>query len=117
MIVSLSYFFITKISSSIGSANLQNIIDEICDEIGSNSGKLIKLATLLELGNSVSVEDFRRFFSTMEKNHLSDRLLKAIVVNYLYMFERSDSETQQICHITGINYRSISKQIGFDRII
>lgn len=92
---------------------MQNIIDEI----GSNSGKLIQLATLLELGNSVSVDDFRRFFSRMEKNHLLDRLLKAIVVNYLYMFERSDSETQQICYITGINYKAISKQIGFDRII
>ncbi|NDL64271.1 STAND family AAA ATPase [Acerihabitans arboris] len=114
--LSISFFFITKISSSIGSIHLQQVISEVCDEIGSNSGKLIKLATLLEMGNAVSIDELRRFINGMERNHLSDRLLKSIVLNYLYMFERSDTETQQICSISGINYGSVSKQIGFHKL-
>ena len=117
MIVGLSYFFISKISSSIGSANLQKVIDDICDEMGSNSGHLIKLASLLELGTAISTDELKRFVSEMKNNHLSDRLLKSIVVNYLYMFERSDSETKQICHVVGINYSVVSKQIAIEKII
>ncbi|MBK0079859.1 metallophosphoesterase [Kosakonia sp. S58] len=116
MITSLSFFFITKISSSIGSINLQQVIDDVCDQMESNSGNLIKLATMLELGNAVSVDQLRRFVQSMRTNHLTDRLMKTIILNYLYMFERTDKEAQQICSIAGINYGQVAKQIGFEKL-
>lgn len=116
MILSLSLFFITKISSSIGSVNLQQVIDNVCDDMDSNAGKLIKLSTMLELGNSVSVDQIKRFVMSIDKNHLSNRLMKAIIINYLYMFERSEQDSQQICSIAGINYGQLSKQIGYNRL-
>lgn len=116
MIASLCFFFITKISSSIGSVNLQQVIDDVCDEMNSNASNLIKLATMLELGNAVSVEQLKRFISNMKPNQLTERLTKAIILNYLYMFERSDKEAQRICSIAGINYGKVSKQIGFDKL-
>lgn len=116
MLTSLSFFFITKISSSIGSINLQQVIDDVCDEMDSNAGKLIKLATMLELGNAVSVDQLRRFIQNMKPNHLTERLMKSIVLNYLYMFERTDKEAQQICSIAGINYGAVAKQIGFEKL-
>lgn len=116
MIVSLSFFFITKISSSIGSVNLQQVIDNVCDDMKSNAGKLIKLSTMLELGNAIPVEQIKRLINDMDKNHLSDRLMKSIVVNYLYMFERTEKDSQQICHIAGVNYGKVSKMIGYDKL-
>lgn len=116
MIVSLSFFFITKISSSIGSVNLQQVIDNVCDGMDSNAGKLIKLSTMLELGNSIPVEQIRRFITDMDKNHLSERLMKSIIMNYLYMFERTERDSQQICSIADINYGSVSKMIGYNRL-
>lgn len=116
MIVSLSFFFITKISSSIGSVNLQQVIDNVCDDMKSNAGKLIKLSTMLELGNAIPVDQIKRLINDMDKNHLSDRLMKSIVVNYLYMFERTEKDSQQICHIAGVNYGKVSKMIGYDKL-
>jgi hypothetical protein len=89
----LCFFFITKISSSIGSVNLQQVIDDVCDEMDSNAGSLIKLATMLELGNAVSVDQLRRFINSMKPNQLTERLMKAIILNYLYMFERTDKRS------------------------
>lgn len=116
MIFGLCFFFITKISASIGSTNLQQVIDDVCDEMDSNAGKLIKLATMLELGNAVSIEQLKRSLNEFEKNPLSDRLTKAIILNYLYMFERTDKDAQQICSIAGINFGNVSKQIGLERL-
>lgn len=116
MISSLCFFFITKISSSIGSVNLQQVIDDVCDDMESNAGNLIKLATMLELGNAVSIDQLRRFINTIKPNQLTERLMKSIILNYLYMFERTDKEAQQICSIAGINYGQVSKQIGLDKL-
>lgn len=116
MIFGLCFFFVTKIAASIGSTNLQQVIDDICDDMGSNAGKLIKLATMLELGNTVSVDQLRRSLNEFQKNHLSDRLTKSIVLNYLYMFERTDKDAQQICSLAGINFGNVSKQIGLERL-
>ncbi|HEY2454472.1 MAG TPA: metallophosphoesterase [Scandinavium sp.] len=116
MIFGLCFFFITKISASIGSINLQQVIDDVCDEMDSNAGKLIKLATMLELGNTVSNEQLKRSLNEFEKNHLSDRLTKSIILNYLYMFERTDKDAQQICSLAGINFGNVSKQIGLERL-
>ncbi|ELY4768673.1 metallophosphoesterase, partial [Cronobacter sakazakii] len=104
------------ISTSIGSTNLQQVIDDVCDEMDSNAGKLIKLATMLELGNIVSLDQLKRSLNDFEKNHLADRLTKSIILNYLYMFERSDQDAQQICSLAGINFGNVSKQIAFERL-
>ncbi len=116
LVLGLSYTFITKISSSIGSNNLQPVIDELCDAHNSNAGKILKLATLLELGNSITVEHLRNILQSLDKNPISDNLVKSIILNYLYMFERSDAEVKQICAVAGINYNSVSRQIGFDKL-
>jgi hypothetical protein len=116
LVLSLSYTFITKISSSIGSNNLQPVIDELCDAHESNAGKILKLATMLELGNSISVEHLKSILQSLDKNPVSDNLVKSIILNYLYMFERSDTEVQKICAVAEISYNSVSRQIGLDKL-
>ena len=116
LVIGLSYTILSKISSSIGSNNLQPVIDELCDEHESNAGKILKLATMLELGNSISVEHLRSILHSLDKNPISDNLVKSIVLNYLYMFERSDNEVQQICSVADISYNSVSKHIGLEKI-
>ena len=71
---------------------------------------------MLELGNSISVEHLRSILHSLDKNPISDNLVKSIVLNYLYMFERSDNEVQQICSVAGISYNSVSKHIGLEKI-
>ncbi|MEG3128625.1 hypothetical protein SC171_09465 [Pantoea cypripedii] len=116
LVLGISYTFLTKISSSIGSNNLQPVIDELCDAHNSNSGKILKLATMLELGNPISVEHLRTILQSLDKNPIADNLVKSIILNYLYMFERSDNEVQQICAIADISYNSVSKQIGLEKL-
>lgn len=116
LVLGMSYTFLTKISSSIGSNNLQPVIDELCDEHNSNSGKILKLATMLELGNSISIEHLKALLQGIDKNPIADNLVKSIILNYLYMFERSDAEVQQICALAEISYNSVSKQIGLEKI-
>ncbi|WP_152043731.1 hypothetical protein [Enterobacter hormaechei] len=74
------------------------------------------MATMLELGNSISVEHLNGILQSLEKNPVADNLVKSIILNYLYMFERSDAEVQQICAVSGISYNSVSRQIGLDRL-
>lgn len=116
MVLGISYNMVTKISSSIGSTQLQLVINKVCDELGSNSGKIIKLASMLELGQNLSMDELKEIIHNINNNHLSSMLVKTIVINYLYMFERSDQDVQRICHIAKISYAPISKDIAFQKI-
>lgn len=116
MLFTITYSIVSKIASSIGSSHLQPVIDKVCDGKSSDAGKLIKLASMLEVGHNISSEELRKLNSTLSKNSLSSLLVKAFVVNYLYMFERPDKEVQKICAAVNIKYDAVSKEIGFQKI-
>ncbi|EGM0650667.1 metallophosphoesterase, partial [Escherichia coli] len=116
MLFTITYSIVSKIASSIGSTHLQPVIDKVCDNKNSDAGKLIKLASILEVGQTISIEELKKLNGSLSKNSLSNLLVKALVVNYLYMFERPNKQVQQICAAVDIKYDAISKEIGFQKI-
>lgn len=116
MLFTITYSIVSKIASSIGSTHLQPVIDKVCDNKNSDAGKLIKLASILEVGQTISIEELKKLNGSLSKNSLSKLLVKALVVNYLYMFERPNKQVQQICSAVDIKYDAISKEIGFQKI-
>ncbi|WP_420272352.1 hypothetical protein, partial [Klebsiella michiganensis] len=62
------------------------------------------------------IEHLKALLQGIDKNPIADNLVKSIILNYLYMFERSDAEVQQICALAEISYNSVSKQIGLEKI-
>ncbi|MBB2405874.1 MULTISPECIES: STAND family AAA ATPase [unclassified Escherichia] len=116
MLFTITYSIVSKIASSIGSTHLQPVINRVCDTKNSDAGKLIKLASILEVGQVISIDELKRLNGSLSKNNLSKLLVKALVVNYLYMFERPDKQVQQICAAVNIRYDTISKEIGFQKI-
>jgi hypothetical protein len=116
MLFTITYSIVSKIASSIGSSHLQLVIDKVCDNKKSDAGKLIKLASILEVGQPVSIDELKNLNVSLSKNNLSKLLAKALVVNYLYMFERPSKQVQQICAAIGIRYDELSKEIEFQKI-
>ncbi|WP_235421250.1 STAND family AAA ATPase [Erwinia oleae] len=116
MLFTVTYSIISKIASSIGSSHLQPVIDKVCYNKNSDAGKLIRLASILEVGQTVSIEELKKLNASLSKNSLSTLVVKALVVNYLYMFERPDKQVQQICSAVNIKYDAVSKEIGFQKI-
>lgn len=112
----MGYNIIKKISSSIGSPHLLPVIDNINRENGSNSNKLISLSTKLDLGINSSIDLLKNLSQELNSSPYAKSLLKAFVLDYLYMFEVKDSEVQRICNAAGIKYETVSKQIALDRI-
>jgi len=116
MLFTVTYSIVSKIASSIGSSHLQPVIDKVCNNKNSDAGKLIRLASMLEVGQAVSIDELNRLNSSLSNNSLSNLVVKALVVNYLYMFERPESQVQKICAAVNIKYDAISKEIGFQKI-
>ncbi|EKN6274109.1 TPA: metallophosphoesterase [Yersinia enterocolitica] len=116
MLFTITYSIVSKIASSIGSSHLQPVIDKVCDSKNSDAGKIIKLASILEVGQNISIDELKKLNSSLSKNSLSKLLVKALVVNYLYMFERPDKQVQKICAAVDIKYDTIAREIGFQKI-
>lgn len=116
MLFTITFSIVSKIASSIGSSHLQPVIDKVCDSKDSDAGKLIKLASMLEVGQNISVDELKKLNASLSKNSLSSILVKALVVNYLYMFEFPDKKVQQICAAVNIKHDAVSRNIGFQKI-
>lgn len=116
MIFTVTFSIVSKIASAIGSSHLQQVIDKVCDDNKSDAGKLIKLASMLEVGQMISTEELRKLNLSLSKNHLSELVVKALVVNYLYMFERPEKQVQKICEAVDIKYSAVSKDIALQKI-
>lgn len=116
MLFTITYSIVSKIASSIGSSHLQPVINKVCENKNSDAGKLIKLASMLEVGQNISSDELKSLSLSLSKNSLSSLLVKAFVVNYLYMFEQPEKQVQKICAAVNIKYDSVSKEISFQKI-
>lgn len=111
----ISYGFIKKISSSIGNINLMPVIEDLTYKNDSNAHKLIYLATKLDMGNYVTTDSIKQLIQKIEQNALSSTLTKALVLDYLYMFEVKDDTVQKLCQVAGINYKPVSTKLLLEK--
>jgi hypothetical protein len=111
----ISYGFIKKIASSIGNVNLMPVIEGLTQRVDTNAHKLIYLATKLDMGNYVTPESVKKLIQTIEQNALSSTLTKALILNYLYMYEVKDDVVQKLCKVADINYKPISTKLLLEK--
>lgn len=112
----ISYQITRKISQSIGSQELNSLINKICSKIDTPSSKLINLSCTLDLGNKSSFEDLEAITKEIKEYPLSTSVMRSLIVNYLYMFEVSEPDMQKVCAITGVGFEPISLQLGLEKI-
>lgn len=112
----MSYQIIRKISQSIGSQELNSLINRICAEINTPASKLINLSCTLDLGNKSSFEDLEQITKLIKEYPLSTSVMRSLIVNYLYMFEVSEPDMQKVCAITGVDFEPVSLQLGLEKI-
>lgn len=112
----MSYQITRKISQSIGSQELNSLINKICTKINTPASKLINLSCTLDLGSKSSFEDLELITKSIKEYPLSTSVMRNLIVNYLYMFEVSEPEMQKVCAITGVDFEPVSLQLGLEKI-
>jgi GTPase SAR1 family protein len=99
----ISYGFLKKISTSLGS---ERLFETFLQVLGNNqypSVKLIDLCIKLEFENNLPYALISKLIKEFENNFLSQSILKKMVMNYVYMFPTTAQERQRICSILGIS--------------
>lgn len=112
----MSYQITRKISQSIGSQELNSLINKISSDINTPASKLINLSCTLDLGNKSSFEDLELITKSIKEFPLSTSVMRSLIVNYLYMFEVSEPDMQKVCAITGVDFEPVSLQLGLEKI-
>jgi hypothetical protein len=108
----ISYVFIKKVASSVGSENLTEVFNLIQQNKNNmTSVNLIDMAIKLDQLNMLPVQEIDRLYSNMEGNFLTRAILKKLVIDYIYMFEVNYKVKQQLCAKLGI---TIKEQLNLE---
>ncbi|MBI9109567.1 metallophosphoesterase [Maridesulfovibrio ferrireducens] len=99
----ISYCFLKKISSSIGSDKLEETYKKIVKENPTVANEVIDIAIKLDFFQAFPIKDVKNLCKKLENNILPYSILKRLVVNYLYMFPTTVQLKQQICAATNIS--------------
>lgn len=99
----ISYGFIKKISSSLGSEKLLETFEQVLENNSYPSFKLIDLCIKLEFERNFPYDSISKLNKEFETNYLAQAVLKDMVLNYVYMFPTSAGERQRICSILDIS--------------
>ena len=107
----VTYSFIKKISESVGSEKLKETFKKILGRNDTISVNLIDISIKLDFYKTFPYSDIKKLKIKLSGNNLSYTILKAFVIDYLYMFPTSHEVKQRICNTLGI---SIERQRAID---
>lgn len=102
----LSYGFIKRISTSIGSEKLSQTFKEILENNDNNAFRLIDISIKLDFFRSFPYSEVDKLAKTFTRKSLPYALLRSFVINYLYMFPTEFRDKQRICNILGISMQT-----------
>lgn len=111
----VAFSFIKKISTAVGTRNLEETFKQILKENDTYSVNLIDLAIKLDYIRKFPNTQLKSFTDRIKKagNNLSYNVLRQLVVEHLYMFDVDFQDKQRICEMLGI---SIDAQISIGLI-
>lgn len=92
----ISYSFIKKISDSIGTEYLNNILEKVYTKQDYNSVKLVKLAINLDHYRAFPDTYIKKLSKEFEKSHLPTQIMKRLVVNHLYLYPTTHVQKDKI---------------------
>jgi hypothetical protein len=107
----VSYGFIEKVASSIGSEDLSQTYDKILSDNPTNSIRLIDIAIKLDYFKGNPINYIKSMLPDLRKNQLAYILLRQFVVRYLYMFKIGIEQKSQFCDLLDI---TIKQQRGIE---
>lgn len=106
------YIVLKKVSMSIGSTEAEQIYKKIEEDSPSPAKKLINLAIYLQFNKNLDAKTVQELAHEFKNNPTCERLLKEIVIQYIYMFPVDYKRKQKIADILGI---PVSGQLILER--
>ena len=108
----ISYSFIKKISDSIGTEYLKNILEKVYQKQDYNSVKLIKLAIKLDHFTGFPDSDIKRLKKEFDGAPLPSHIMKRLVINHLYLFPTNHKQKSRILSLLDV---PIQTQLKIDQ--
>ena len=108
----ISYSFIKKISDSIGTEYLKNILEKVYQKNDFNSVKLIKLAIKLDHFTGFPDSDIKRLKKEFDGAPLPSHIMKRLVINHLYLFPTGHKQKSKILSLLNV---PVQTQIKIDQ--
>ena len=109
----ISYSFIKKISDSIGTEYLNDILEKVYAKQDYNSVKLIKLAIKLDHYKGFPDSDIKKLKKELNNSHLPTQIMKRLVVNHLYLYPTNYTQKSKILSFLEI---PIESQLRIDKV-
>jgi hypothetical protein len=112
--LSHSIGILKKISKAIASEELTIVNNEIFENSNDNMAiKLIKQAIELDFRNGLNIKKVKSIHHQLkdENNTLSDSVLKRLVLEHLYMFDKQKAIKQSACSAVGIEDDSAKQEL------
>lgn len=113
LIYTVSYGLIKLISTYIGSEKLSETYKEVLEKNDTIAVRMIDLSIKLDFFRAFPVNDIKNLNKKMVNNILPQTILKALVINYNYMFPVSYQDKARICKLVNIpikTQRAIEKK-------
>ncbi|SFV08688.1 hypothetical protein SAMN05421543_1474 [Alicyclobacillus macrosporangiidus] len=101
----ISYTFIRKISTSIGTKNLMETFRRIVSEDSSVAVRLVDISLRLDYLQFIPFPELEEFIEVARGNALGNTLAKALVLNHMYMFNVSYKDKQRVSDLLDIPIR------------
>jgi len=96
---------IRKISASIGSKEALEIYNILETEKSTPSFSLIKQAIELQFNKSLKIENVSKTAKSLRDNPVSNRILKEMIIQHIYMFPVEYKEKQQLANLLKISLK------------
>ena len=112
--LSHSIGILKRISKAIASEELTMVNNEIFESKNDNMAiELIRHAIELDFSNGLKIKEVKSIHHKLEKenNTLSDSVLKRLVLEHLYMFDKKIAIKQRACSAVGIESDNSKKQL------
>ena len=91
------YAFLKRISNSVASKNIFPTMEKISEKDLRPGVQLVNLAARLNFPGGLHSEEIINLDRIFEKNYLARRILRILVIEYLYKFDMKISEKQSLC--------------------
>jgi hypothetical protein len=105
----ITYGFIQKATSSVGSSYLKNNLEKVVENSNTLAYSLIEMSYRFDLPDSIPFTKLKQINKRVEKNIFSSSLLRSMALRHLHLFKVTYKDKQKLCEELGI---TLSKQLA-----
>lgn len=108
----ISYSFIKKISDSIGTEYLNEILEKVYKNQDYNSVRLLRLAIKLDHYRGFPDSDLKKLKEELDGLHLPTQIMNRLVINHLYLYPTNHVQKDRILNLLNI---PVKTQVRIDQ--